>query len=392
VDWETLYCPNRFCRYYGRPFHASLLVKNGSTRGQKQARCRGCGRTVALTYGTAYFDLDADPADFEIAIRALAEGNSLRATGRIVQIDKDTASVWLHRAALHCRQVMLSLWHDLTVTECQLDELWSFVHTKERHLETAKCCCATYGDAWIWVAFAPVWRCVLAFVVGERTQTEANRLLERVVHVTDAHTPFFTSDQLAEYRTALLLAYGEWQQPERHGTRGRFPDRRRVPPADLLYAQVVKQRERGQVVQVSHKVVFGDPTQIAQRLQESPASTSINTSFVERENLTLRQQCRRLTRETNGFSKDSTWLEKHLWLVMAYYHLVLPHASLAQRLVQPEPTRGTGTARRWQPITPAMAAGITDHQWTTAELLSYRVPVSFLDQMHGLEHLFPSLE
>ena len=93
MDWETLYCPNRFCHYYGRPFDASLLVKNGSTRGQKQARCRSCGRTVALTYGTAYFDLDAQPAHFEMAIRALAEGDSLRATGRSVQIDKDTASV-----------------------------------------------------------------------------------------------------------------------------------------------------------------------------------------------------------------------------------------------------------------------------------------------------------
>lgn len=98
-------------------------------------------------------------------------------------------------------------------------------------------------------------------------------------------TPFFTSDQLAEYRTALLHTYGEWQQPQRQGTRGRFPGRRRVPPADLLYAQVVKQRERGQVVQVSHKVVFGDPSQISQRLLESSASSSINTSFVERENL-----------------------------------------------------------------------------------------------------------
>ncbi len=98
-------------------------------------------------------------------------------------------------------------------------------------------------------------------------------------------TPFFTSDQLAEYRAALLHAYGEWQQPERQGTRGRFPDRRRVPRSDLLYAQVVKHRERGQVGQVSHKVVFGDPTHIAQRLQESVARTSINTSFVERENL-----------------------------------------------------------------------------------------------------------
>lgn len=107
MDWETLYCPNPFCRYYGRPFRQGLLVKNGATRGQKQALCRACGRSVALTYGTAYFELDADPAIFETAIRALAEGHSLRATGRIVQIDKDTAWAWLHRAAVQCRLVML---------------------------------------------------------------------------------------------------------------------------------------------------------------------------------------------------------------------------------------------------------------------------------------------
>ena len=76
MDWETLYCPNRFCRYYGRSFHASLLVKNGSTRGQKQARCRSCGRTVALTYGTAYFDLDAEPAD---NINAIAQAKGVKA-------------------------------------------------------------------------------------------------------------------------------------------------------------------------------------------------------------------------------------------------------------------------------------------------------------------------
>src|SRR6185503_9199943 len=65
MDWATLYCPNRACSYYGRRFWRSLLVKNGSTRGQKQARCQACGRSVALTYGTAYFDLDADPALFD---------------------------------------------------------------------------------------------------------------------------------------------------------------------------------------------------------------------------------------------------------------------------------------------------------------------------------------
>ena len=392
MEWETLYCPNRYCRYYGVPFHRGLLVKNGSSHGQKQALCRACGQSVSIRYGTAYWDLNADPAIFETAVRALAEGNSLRSTARIVQIDKDTACDWLDRAAQHCRLVMLYLWHDLPVTECQLDELWSFVHTKEQNLATAQLVCETYGDAWVWVAFAPVWRLVVAFVVGKRNQANANLLLERVEYVTDATIPFFTSDQLAEYRTALLQVYGQWQQPARNGDRGRYPNRRRVPLPELLYAQVVKHRERGQVVAVSTKVIFGEVATITARLTQSPTSTQINTSFVERDNLTLRQHDRRLTRKTNGFSKEVVWLEKQLWLALAYYHLVLPHDSLRQRLDVPQATRGSGSTRRWQPITPAMAAGLTDHIWSTTELLAYRVPAAFLETTQHIEHLFPSFE
>ena len=155
MDWETLYCPNRSCRFYGVPFRQSRLVKNGSSHGQKQALCRACGQSVAVRYGTAYWGLNAEAMIFEMAIRALAEGNSLRSTARIVQVDKDTACDWLDRAAQHCRQVLLYLWRDLPVTECQLDELWSFVHTKEAHRVMAKRVCESYGDAWIWMAFAP---------------------------------------------------------------------------------------------------------------------------------------------------------------------------------------------------------------------------------------------
>ena len=91
VDWHTLYCPNRYCPCYGQPFRQGRLVKNGTTRGQPQVRCGACGRTMSVTYGAAYFQLDAAPAVSELAVRALAEGNSLRSTGRIVQVDKDTA-------------------------------------------------------------------------------------------------------------------------------------------------------------------------------------------------------------------------------------------------------------------------------------------------------------
>ena len=360
--------------------------------GQPQALCKACGSSVTLSYGTAYYGLEAEPTIFETAVRALVEGNSIRATGRIVQVDKDTICDWLDRAARHCRLVMLYLWRNLHLTECQLDELWSFVHTKEAHLPYAKIYCETYGNAWVWLAFAPVWRLIVAFVVGKRTQESADQLLDWVQSVADAHIPFFTSAKLPEYANALLHTYGTWYQPERQGSRGRYPHPRRVPLPGLVYAQVVKVREGSHVTEVKTKVVFGEPETVAARLAASPVSETINTSFVERDNLTQRQSNRRLTRRTNGFSKDISWFEKQLWLSTAYYHLVFPHLILRKPLATPEPTRGTGTPKRWTPVTPAIAAGPTDHVWTTAELLSYRVPASFLDRLDEIEPLFALLE
>lgn len=233
---------------------------------------------------------------------------------------------------------------------------------------------------------------MLAFVVGKRCQASADLLVDRVKDVTDEGIPFFTSDQLPEYAHALLHTYGTWVQPERKGNRGRFPNPRLVPAADLLYAQVVKLRDGARVTEVKAKVIFGKPEAIAAQLTNSPVSDTVNTSFVERDNLTQRQSNRRLTRRTNGFSKEIVWFEKQLWLSTAYYHLVLPHYSLRQPLDTPEPTRGTGSPRKWKPVTPAMAAGITDHVGSTAELLSYRVSAQFLDQLSKIKPLFALLE
>lgn len=108
--------------------------------------------------------------------------------------------------------------------------------------------------------------------------------------------------------------------------------------------------------------------------------------------MTQRQSNRRLTRKTNGFSKKISWFEKQLWLSTAYYHFVLPHHSLRQQLDTQEPTRGSGTSKKWKPVTPAMAAGITDHVWTTSELLSYRVPAQFLEHIEISKPLFALLE
>jgi len=234
MHWESLYWPNQCCRYSGRPFSQGHLVKQGSSHGQKQARCKAGETPVSIRYGTAYLALPADPAIFEMAVRALAEGHSSRATARIVRGDKDAVCTWLDRAAQHCRLVRLYLWRDLHGIECQLADLWSFVHTKQHQLPFARLYDATYGDAWVWVAFAPVWRLVVAFVIGKRTQQSADLLLDRGLHVTDAHIPFFTSHQLPEYRRALLHAYGRWHQPQRQGNRGRYPKPLLLPPPGLL--------------------------------------------------------------------------------------------------------------------------------------------------------------
>ena len=110
--------------------------------------------------------------------------------------------------------------------------------------------------------------------------------------------------------------------------------------------------------------------------RRSDPSTDCN-----RNNLTCRQCNGRLSRKVLSFSKDLTWLEKHLWLSLAYYHFVLPHDSLRQRIPQPQPTRGRGSPKKWQPVTPAMAADLTDHVWTMEELLSYRVPPDFRNRL-----------
>jgi hypothetical protein len=131
---------------------------------------------------------------------------------------------------------------------------------------------------------------------------------------------------------------------------------------------------------------------MAALLATLPTSATVTISVVERENLALRQHHRRRTRKTNAFSNERPWLEKQLWLSLAYTHVVLPHDSLGQALPMVEPTRGMGSPRRWQPRTPAMAAGWTSHMWTTDELLSSRVPATFVDQLDQLAHRFPMLE
>lgn len=208
---------------------------------------------------------------------------------------------------------------------------------------------------------------LVAIVVGPHTRENANLLIEKVDVVSDGNIPFFTSDELPYYKGALLKKYGHLEEvPREPGKCGRPRKARLVPHPDLDYAQVIKQREKGRVVNIDTAVILGDPKRIARRLADSPVSSRINTAFVERNNLTLRQTSRRLTRKTNGFSKKKVRFEFQLHLAMAYYHFVRPHSGLK--------SEGNTHGKRWQERTPTMAAGITDHIWSMKELLEYLVP------------------
>jgi hypothetical protein len=145
-----------------------------------------------------------------------------------------------------------------------------------------------------------------------------------------------------------------------------------MPLPGLLYAQVVKTVRRRRLVRVRHRVVFGTLEAVQQVL--AACGWQINTAFVERLNLAIRQPVAAGGRRGNTLCKGVEGVLQQLTLYPVYDNCCLPHASIRQPLAQPEPTKGIGSAKTWRPCTPAMAAGLTDHVWTLREVLLFRVP------------------
>lgn len=372
---DTCYCRNVHCQFYGFTGQRARPIFHDWHDGAPRFRCTHCDHLVGARAGTAYAGIRTAARIYQNGAAHLAEGSSIRATGRLLNLDKDTVCHWLPRLGEHCNRVMSYFFRDLHLSECQLDELWTFIYKKEDQLTPLDELLGIYGDAWVWVAFSPVCKLVPAWVVGKRTLPNARKLVFRLKSATDGHIPFFTSDELPHYADALLEVYGVSQTPPRQGNRGRYPLPRKYPPPDLCYAVVVKERERGRVVNVTTRIVYGSEQQVIAALKASPVSTTINTYGVERNNLTIRQHSRRMGRKVNAFSKERDYLEHQLTLAFAYYHFVRPHRGLRQRLPEPLPTKGPRASyKKWKPVTPAMAAGLTDHVWSMDELLSFRVP------------------
>jgi hypothetical protein len=209
--------------------------------------------------------------------------------------------------------------------------------------------------------------------VGSRTLAMAQRVVHQVTEMLARDcVPLFVTDGLKDYGTALLTHFGYWMHPERRQATGPMPKPRWMPLPALRYAQVVKSYRRRRLVGVTHRVVFGTRLAIEQLL--AACGWTINTAFVERLNLDIRQRVAAIGRRGNTLCQGEAGVRDQLTLFHVYHNFVVPHASLRQPLLAPEVTTGRGSAKRWRPCTPAMAAGLTDHVWTLKEVLLYRVP------------------
>jgi IS1 family transposase len=226
---------------------------------------------------------------------------------------------------------------------------------------------------WVWAALDPVTKLLLAIEVGERTLAMAQRLVHQVTRVlAPDRVPLFLTDGFKPYLTAVLTHYWPWVQWPRRWATGSRPKPRWMPLPQLQYAQVIKQTRRRRLVAARSRVVFGTLARIKEVL--ATQGWQINTAFVERLNLDFRQHVAAIGRRVNTLCKHEAGVRQQVALFQVYHNFVLPHARLRRPLPQPEPTNGTGSAKRWRPCMPAMAAGLTDHMWRLREVVGFRVP------------------
>src|SRR6266436_3752294 len=166
-------------------------------------------------------------------------------------------------------------------------------------------------------------------------------------------TPYPLSRSRSSQKLWVMLSYGHWVQSPRRQAQGPAPKPRWMPLPGLLYAQVVKTVRRRRLVDVQHRVVLGTLEAVNHVL--APLGWHINTAFVERINLTIRQHVAAVGRRVITLCKGEDGLRQQLAVFHCYYNFCLPHASLRQPLPQPEPTHGGGSAKQWRPQTPAVA-------------------------------------
>ena len=259
------------------------------------------------------------------AVSMLCEGNSIRAIERMTGVHRDTIMRLGVRMGEGCAKIMDEKFRALDCRVVELDETWGFVGMKQR---TANLLGAgdDMGDVWTWVALDAESKLVPSFYVGDRTQQAADVFLEDLASRL-SHRVQISSDSLRAYQGAIERAFG----------------------SDVDYGTVVKVYSSAQleearrysppeVVSVEKAAVLGEPD-----------ASLISTSYVEKQNHTLRMHCRRMSRLTNAFSKKLENFKAAVALHYGYYNFVKMHKSIR--------------------CTPAMAAGVVNSPWTVGNLV-----------------------
>jgi hypothetical protein len=370
------FCPHSDCAYRGWLGLGNLRANGHPSGGPwRQFHCTACKGYFLETHGTIFHGKQVAVELIVRVLACLAEGLGIRATARVFEVAPSTVLQWLVEAAEQLRAFSAYFLCKLHLEQLQLDELYAVLRELKAGeiSEDAAITRLERSPSWVWTVMDPKSKLLVVVDVGSRTLAMAQRVVHQVTRVlAPGCVPLLLTDGLKDYGTAILTHFGQWMQPERRQDKGPMPKPRWMPLPELLYAQVVKSYRRRRIVGVKHRVVFGTRLAIEQVL--AACGWSMNTAFVERLNLDLRQRVAAIGRRVNTLCQGEAGLRDQVVLFQVYHNFVLPHASLRQPLPASEVTNGRGSAKRWQPCTPAMAAGLTDHGWTLKEVLLYRVP------------------
>lgn len=217
------------------------------------------------------------------------------------------------------------------------------------------------GDCWDHVALDAEHKLVVAVVPGKRTIENSEALVAEFRRRAGGRLMnLMTSDDYSAYETAILHAHGEMITPPRAGRRGRPRASHRVPSPDLTYATATKRREKGRVVEVGMRIVFGTIAAGLATLEVSKVGRAVDTAFVARQHATDRHRNARKARKTYRFSKSWRHRQAVTYLTLSGYNFRWPVRTLTTTDAE------GGRVKR----SPAMAAGLADHVWSMSEWLS----------------------
>jgi transposase-like protein/IS1 family transposase len=289
-------------------------------------RCPKCKRTYTEPHKRVLDTMYIPEDRAVLALQLLLEGNSIRSTERITKLDRNTIMSLLVLAGQRCQALMNSKMRGLSMKRIQIDEIWTYVQKKRRNVRKEDS--PEVGDQWVFVAIDADTKLIPSFHVGKRHLWDTRTFLWDLYNRIEGRTQI-TTDGLRHYTEGVPEAFGLnvdfAQLVKLFGDYGQHDADARYSPSPI--------------VEVISKVRTGNPD-----------PDHISTSFVERQNLTMRMAIRRFTRLTNAFSKKLTNLKAACALHFAYYNFCRVHSSLR--------------------VTPAMETGLTDHVWTIAELLT----------------------